>query len=774
MKKISLLEFQQEAVDKGIKCLLNKKTYFFQSPTGTGKTFISANLINKFIENIPVDEKYTFLHFSPSTGQLNEQNAEKFEQYRKTSGLTRYETWLLTSTKQITINSFEKNIIHFFGWDSLIKKTNTIVSEMERNNWFDVLVKTFNKDIKIVMIIDEQHINKNSKATSLFIEKIIELHKLFFNENPIRIETSATIAKNDIGKLNHRVYYSQAKEEELVKKGILINKDLTDGVMTENEVLIHSAINKREEIIGVYNKKNLMKKGKLPLLVIQLPDSDKTKGDITQTVEATIKYVLSHHKMHKNHVAIWISGKHETLDGKKIEKIDVENNEDISVLIFKQAIAVGWDIPRANIWVKLRNNMDKAFETQTLGRVLRNQFRKYYNNELIDNAFIYTNDQNIKSEIEETYGENVSSIEKMKVFKHENITDYEKEDKLAIINYKERELDVDLIFDNLLNKVRKSSEISIVKYEIFNKIELENWTTKLKLGGYIPEADNVQNIKTYIQTTLGDEYELTLYKRWFEFKNSLDNELVQKVLEIIIDEFAMKNPKLRITSRAYKYFYDNNGSSQQLINLIKSLFREISVNEKNYTSSAFVLKKQIDIFNKYVDFENVVKEKFDENMFYKTSLKINKKENDGFDSNVERRFYKELLNPLSEIIERNKLKYFIYNQVDANQFYYISYVDKNFKVRKYFPDFIIVTEKTIFILDTKTYDGINVSYKETSEHKMDVVNDFLNLKKIQQYTKKEVKFGYVYEHNSNWYVVSKTKTENENFNSESINDFMKE
>lgn len=57
---------------------------------------------------------------------------------------------------------------------------------------------------------------------------------------------------------------------------------------------------------------------------------------------------------------------------------------------------------------------------------------------------------------------------------------------------------------------------------------------------------------------------------------------------------------------------------------------------------------------------------------------------------------------------------------------------------------------------------------------MDVVNDFLNLKKIQQYTKKEVKFGYVYEHNSNWYVVSKTKTENENFNSESINDFMKE
>ncbi len=773
MSKLKLLEFQQRVVEKGIKCLKEKKSFVFQSPTGTGKTFISSNLLNAFIESLQPNEEYSFLHFSPSTGQLNEQNAIKFEEYRTSANLTRYKTWKLTSTKQMTIGSFEKNTIHFFGWDSLIKKTNTVTGEMERGSWYDVLTTTLNKGVKIVIVIDEQHINKNSKQTDSFINEIVRLHEMYFNEEPIRIEMSATVDKKDREKLDHRVYYSEAKEEELVKKGIIINKDLTGDVNTENEVLIHSAINKREQIIEAYNKRNLQKKGKLPLLVIQLPDGAKTKGDITLSIENTTQYVLSHPSIHENHVAVWISGRHETLDGTKIEKSDIENNEDISILIFKQAVATGWDIPRANIWVKLRNNMDKAFETQTLGRVLRNQFRKYYNNELIDNAFIYTNDQNVKDEIQNTFGEDAGTAERRTISKKPEIIGHRK-DKLAIIEYNFDEVDVDEVLDNIINQTKNLPYIEKIKNEIIsNGLYLEEWSATLKLGGQVMDEDDSKDLKTYAQTSFGDDYPLTLYKRWFEYKISLNSEVVEKVLDTLIKEWAEQNPDVRVTSRAYKYFWQKNGDVQQLINDIKEIFRNISVNKESYNVGEFTPKEEVDIFKNYINFENIADQIFDNNMFYNTSLNIDSKTKNPFDSNVEREFYKDLMNPLGGISKN--IKYFLYNQVDAKQYYYISYIDKDFRVRKYFPDFIVVKDDTIFILDTKTYDGgLKVSGGESSEHKMDVVNEYLHSGVLGQYTDKKVKFGYVYKRADKWYVVRETKKEDEAFSSMGINEFMGE
>ncbi len=775
MKKIHLLEFQQEVVDKGVDCLLNKRSFIFQSPTGTGKTFISANLINKFIENIPANEEYTFLHFSPSTGQLNEQNAIKFEEYKSTASLNRYETWKLDTTKQMTIGSFAKNKIHFFGWDSLIKKTNNVVGNMERGNWYDVLTTTLNKGTKVVIIIDEQHINKNSKSTDLFIDKIVSMHKEYFNEDPIRIEMSATVAEKDREKLDHRVYYSQAQREELVKKSILINKDLTGAALTDDEMLIHSAINKREEIIGAYNKRNLMKKGKLPLLVIQLPDGASSKGDITKTVEKTSEYVLSHEKMHKNHVAVWISGRHETLEGIKIEKEDVENNEDIAVLIFKQAVATGWDIPRANIWVKLRNNMDKAFETQTLGRVLRNQFRKYYNNELIDNAFIYTNDQKVKEEIEDTFGDNVGSAEKRIFNKKSEIPNSQvRKSKLAIIDYKVDEINFETVFDKLVEKVRNTELNWAIRELILCEPNLEDWTTSMWQSSKI--SDENQNIRDYIQTAKFDGNKLTLYKRWFEFKNKINNEIVQKVLEQLISEWAIENPTVRVTSRAYNFFYNDDGMAQEFSNIIKKAFRELSIKNEHIILNEFIPKEQVELFKDHIDWEKVSDQAYDNNLLYETSLITSKKKKNIFDSNVEREFYNELMNPLSGIMPSELEKFFIYNQVDAKQFYYVSYIDKNFKIRKYFPDFIIVTNGSIFILDTKTYDGENlkVSGGADSEMKMDIFNQLLEQNKINEYTDKKVKFGYVYKKSNNWYVVEKTRKEGESFKSKSISDFMKE
>lgn len=60
--------------------------------------------------------------------------------------------------------------------------------------------------------------------------------------------------------------------------------------------------------------------------------------------------------------------------------------------MFKQAIATGWDCPRAKILVKLREGGTERFNIQTIGRIRRTPLREHYGIDLIDNCYLYTLD----------------------------------------------------------------------------------------------------------------------------------------------------------------------------------------------------------------------------------------------------------------------------------------------------------------------------------------------------------------------------------------------
>ena len=76
------------------------------------------------------------------------------------------------------------------------------------------------------------------------------------------------------------------------------------------------------------------------------------------------KYKISTEKGN-NKLAIWLSGEH-------INKEDVEKQDsEVEVLLFKQAIALGWDCPRAQILVLFREWHSPIFSIQTVGRIMR-------------------------------------------------------------------------------------------------------------------------------------------------------------------------------------------------------------------------------------------------------------------------------------------------------------------------------------------------------------------------------------------------------------------
>lgn len=130
-----------------------------------------------------------------------------------------------------------------------------------------------------------------------------------------------------------------------------------------------------------------------PLIVVQLPN----KSDVL--LESIETYLFSQGITYENNqLAVWLSDKKQNL-----ESIS-ENNAESIVVIIKQAIATGWDCPRAHILVKLRDNMNETFEIQTIGRIRRMLEAKHYEDDLLDCYYLYTLDEKFTENVKRSLG----------------------------------------------------------------------------------------------------------------------------------------------------------------------------------------------------------------------------------------------------------------------------------------------------------------------------------------------------------------------------------
>jgi len=85
-----------------------------------------------------------------------------------------------------------------------------------------------------------------------------------------------------------------------------------------------------------------------------------------------------------------------------------KNDNEVEVLVFKQAIALGWDCPRAQILVIFRESKSFTFTIQTIGRIMRMPELKYYNSEELNKGFVFTNLPDI--EITEDYAKDYVTV----------------------------------------------------------------------------------------------------------------------------------------------------------------------------------------------------------------------------------------------------------------------------------------------------------------------------------------------------------------------------
>ena len=375
-------------IEKSKKLLeIGNKSLILKSPTGSGKTIILAEFIQRLVKDNASNNIFSFVWFAPR--KLHIQSKEKLEKYFQVSKTIKCSFWEnLINKKKISSNE-----IFFCNWPSINSSTNNIREEREGEIFIDKFIEnTKAEGRKIILIIDEVHDSVGTDNSNTVIDII---------SPNLTIEVSATPSRD--GDDRETVQLEHVKSEGMIKKQWTINPDSkniitrssfkTDLIKSSDAEIIKIALDKRKFLFDLY-KKNGVKIN--PLLLIQLPSKPKNEED---RMKDQVKKILKENhniSLDNNKLEVLLSGEPRR-ELKNLKKFD----NKIEVLIFKQSIALGWDCPRAQIIVTLRHWNNVTFSIQVLGRIMRMPQPEvgHYDDEELNTSYVYTN--NASHEIKE-------------------------------------------------------------------------------------------------------------------------------------------------------------------------------------------------------------------------------------------------------------------------------------------------------------------------------------------------------------------------------------
>lgn len=360
------------------------------APTGSGKTVMLSAALGAVGGNVAT------IWLSPGKGDLHEQS------YRSVSSNlsgTALEVELLDEDWLSANTSINPGTVLFASWESLNqrdgktgKRKNVVTREGEKRNIFEVLTATADEGTPLLVIVDESHWGAEASGTTELLEAIDNCGQF-----AMRVEASATPTSTVTleGVKNGTqdefvVDFDDVREAGMVSNEILINPGLRaklDAMSDEDRdsttgesLVLDAAWSKLQEL-----KQAFVAAGSpvRPLMLVQIPDS-KAGDDKLTAVEKFMK--TKGVDRDNERLAVWLSkDKTDNLDG--ISEFD----SPAEVLVFKQAVATGWDCPRAQVLVGFREIQSQIFEVQTTGRILRTPERCHYGDSLLDAAYIFAN-----------------------------------------------------------------------------------------------------------------------------------------------------------------------------------------------------------------------------------------------------------------------------------------------------------------------------------------------------------------------------------------------
>lgn len=374
MSKITLAKFQMNAIRELMFAMESGsvKEIVLKSPTGSGKTIMLTHFMHEYMMG---HAKTVFVWLTPGKGDLEEQSKAKMDKY-----IHNAHTKLLSD---VMTSGFRENDSVFINWEKLTKKGNNALKDSERTNFLEWIERAHDDGLAFKIIVDESHVNDSIKA-----DEILQ----YFQTDKI-IRCSAT-PNNKTGSGTKLIEIPEVDviAEGLIKKVLIINENFEQDVQVEDTTafLLERALEKQRLLHSRFINRECYIN---PLIVVQLPNNSEVLCDKVEEFFAEKGISVDNEQL-----AIWLSGRHEN-----IENIS-ENNAKSVAVIMKQAVATGWDCPRAHILVKLRENMDETFEIQTIGRIRRMPEAKHYEDEELDSCYLYTFDHKFTEGVKQHLG----------------------------------------------------------------------------------------------------------------------------------------------------------------------------------------------------------------------------------------------------------------------------------------------------------------------------------------------------------------------------------
>ena len=387
------IKYQQEAIKELVSKTLtllsyhnNRQILVFKSPTGSGKTVMAAEMLrqlnNELSENpsAPTNE-VAYIWIAPN--KLHEQSYFKMKNaFTETRDLQP----VIYDELDHSIDGYiQPGQILFVNWESINKDNAVMVRDTELSaSLYDLTRRTQEEhNIPIIVIIDEEHMfgSRNAKKSEKVLSHI---------QPKIEIRISATPLPETMAKAKETVIIAREKviAEEMIKESVVLNPALefNNPLGSLNQHLIHLALQKREELAEAYKALGVNIN---PLLLIQLPnDGESMNAEDNSVKDEVINYlnIIKGISTENNKLAIWLSKE-------KTDNLNtIANPDDVTeVLLFKQAIALGWDCPRAAVLLIFRKIESFTFSAQTVGRILRMPEQKFYQDDRLNRGYVYTN-----------------------------------------------------------------------------------------------------------------------------------------------------------------------------------------------------------------------------------------------------------------------------------------------------------------------------------------------------------------------------------------------
>ena len=716
MFKGNLRKFQERHEENLLMKCADYEEIVLYAPTGSGKTVLTCKFIDDYLDENP---NTVFLWLCPGAGGLEKQSQDSFEEM--TEGIPFGDVYSFIN------ESTPEGHVFFINWDKINKSSNIVLREGEHKDLMAKVLFCHNSNIDIFMIIDEEH--KYRDTANEYVANIQPIHTLRISATPISKGNHTEII-NDDDVISAGLIASGISINEGVSKAVEENNNLDDDLL-----LLNLADKKRKEIQLEYDKLGLKIR---PLVLIQFPNgSEEWIVRIKKELE-NMGYPES-----SGLVTSWFSGEHPD-NPEEIKNL----NGQYAFLLFKQAIATGWDCPRAKILVKLREGGTERFNIQTVGRIRRMPERKHYGIDLLDNCYVYTLDSEFKEGLTNTLSDSFYTYQ------------YSRKLNAPSFILKKELLDGDdryttnpkAVVTAVRNQMLKECDLN--ENGELDKYEMETskgfiFSTKLKTEAIEGVARTTHDM-LHLNKIFGGEHELNNHDDGFIIRDAkrriaraigIDENISNNALRVL---FGPEDMRMSLLSQEEKDYEHKN-----------KLIRGLNLREYN----AFLVNnrdKLVEIFSKisqdqiadiketeiiYKDWWIPTKQYYKQHKRIESTKNMNKNVFVDYGNNIliqPNRTYTEIT--FEDWCEKYNSVKWIYKNGDKGDNFFSLVYRKAFRRNNFYPDYIIQLQNNdIWIIEAKgglTSDGESNNVDAYAKNKFEA---------LKAYGKKysEVKWGFV-------------------------------